>query len=60
MHKPNVPPQKLKLLTVVVVQVQEAIRKDEELEDQPYLSLEVVQVVQLSVDPLQAAEDRIS
>lgn len=39
---------------VVVVQVQEKMRKDEET-----LSLEEVQVVQLSVGHIQAAEDKI-
>lgn len=38
----------------VVVQVQEKMRKDEET-----LSLEEVQVVQLSVGHIQAAEDKI-
>lgn len=52
-HRPNV-------LLVVVVQVQENSRNDGELEEKPTLSLEVVQVVQLSMDHLQAAEERIS
>lgn len=58
-HKTNVPPHKWKLL-MVVVQLQETIRKDEEFEDEPYLSLAMVQVVQLSVDHFHAAELRIS
>lgn len=39
---------------IVVVQVQEKMRKDEET-----LSLEEVQVVQLSVDHIQAAADKM-
>lgn len=58
-HKPNVPPHKRKLL-MVVVQFQGTERKDEECEDKSYHSLEMVQVVQLSLDHLQAAEERIS
>lgn len=48
---------------MVAVPLQESVRKDEEdeeFEDEPYWSLEMVQVVQLSVDHLQAAEERIS
>lgn len=47
---------------MVVVQFQETMRKDEEFEEQlmPYLSLEMVQVVQPSVDHLQVAQERIS
>lgn len=45
---------------MVVVQLQESVRKDEEFKDKPYLSLESVQVVQLYVDHLQTAEARIS
>lgn len=44
---------------MVVVQPQQTINKDEEFEDNLYLSLEMVQVMQLPVDHLQAAEERI-